>query len=269
MTSPLVSAISKGSTIIDLAQPLYAGMPVSPNHPEFRLSYLRRHGDMVRSDGGSAANEMIVTGDHVGTHVDALAHVSQDGKLHGNVSVSDCFQNGKFVSHGIDQMQPVVSRGIFLDIAKLKGVDVLPGGYAITKADLENQAAAISVEIQPGDAIIIRSGWGSYFAKDGKTYIGHDSGVPGIDVTAGEWLASKKITVTGSDTTAFEHIAPGAGHSTLPVHRVLLVDAGIHIIEHMYLEPAHKAGLTEFLFILAPLKIVGGTGSPVRPLAVI
>ena len=97
MTSALVQALTESTQIIDLAQPLYAGMPTSPNHPEFRLVYIRRHGDSVRADGGSAANEMIVTGGHVGTHVDALAHVSQDGMVHGNVAIYDCFQGGKFI----------------------------------------------------------------------------------------------------------------------------------------------------------------------------
>ena len=95
--------------IIDLSQPLYSGTPTSPNHPEFRLSYLRRHGDMVRADSGSAANEMIVTGGHVGTLVDALAHVSQDGMVYGNVPVSDCFQNGKFVTHGWPLVDPILT----------------------------------------------------------------------------------------------------------------------------------------------------------------
>ena len=93
--------------------------------------------------------------------------------------------------------------------------------------------------------------------------------MPGIDTSAAEWLAEKRIVVSGCDTTAFEHIPAGKGHSILPVHRVLLVDAGINIIEHINLEAACTAEITEFMFVLAPLKIVGGTGSPVRPLAVI
>ena len=77
------------------------------------------------------------------------------------------------------------------------------------------------------------------------------------------------MVATGSDTTAYEQIRPGAGHSVLPVHRVLLVDAGIHIIEHLNLEHAAAEGLTTFVFAMAPLRIVGGTGSPVRPFAAV
>jgi kynurenine formamidase len=88
-------------------------------------------------------------------------------------------------------------------------------------------------------------------------------------VEAAEWLAAKGIRATGADTTAYEQIRPGSGHSILPVHRVLLVDAGIHIIEHLNLEEASRQGLTEFVFVMAPLRIAGGTGSPIRPVAVV
>jgi kynurenine formamidase len=74
---------------------------------------------------------------------------------------------------------------------------------------------------------------------------------------------------TGADTTAYEQIPAGVGHRVLPVHRILLVQAGIHIIEHLNLEAAAAAGLTEFTFVMAPLRIVGGTGSPVRPFAAV
>jgi kynurenine formamidase len=74
--SALLDAVRAGTRVIELGHPLYTGMPSSPNHPGFRMTLERRHGDAVRPDGGSASNEVIVTGGHVGTHVDALAHVS-------------------------------------------------------------------------------------------------------------------------------------------------------------------------------------------------
>ena len=73
-TSQVLSIVSDGIGIYDLARPMFDGMPQSPNHPAFRFTLSRRHGDVVRDDGGSAAAEMIVTGGHVGTHIDALSH---------------------------------------------------------------------------------------------------------------------------------------------------------------------------------------------------
>ncbi len=264
----LLASIANGVKIYDLAQPLAAGIPSSPNHPGFRMALLRRHGDMVREDGSSAANELIVTGGHIGTHVDALAHVSYRGELYGGVSAAEAQSGGLFTQHGIDKMEPIICRGVLLDIAHLKGVDVLPGGYAITVQDLQSAARNANVDIQSGDVVLLRSGWARRFT-DPQAFIGHDTGVPGPNEEAARWLAEAGVRATGSDTTAYEHIPPGAGHRLLPVHRLLLVEHGIHIIEIMNLEELAADQIHTFLFILAPLKIVGGTGSPVRPLAVV
>jgi kynurenine formamidase len=116
--------------------------------------------------------------------------------------------------------------------------------------------------------VLIRTGWAQHF-QDAPRYLGQTDGVPGPDVEAGHWLAAAGIVATGSDTTAYEHIPAGQGHSVLPVHRIMLVENGIHIIEHLNLEDASHRGLTEFTFVMAPLRITGGTGSPVRPVAVV
>ena len=93
--------------------------------------------------------------------------------------------------------------------------------------------------------------------------------MPGPTVEAARWLVERGVVTTGADTTAYEQIPAGKGHSVLPVHRILLVEAGIYIIEHLNLEEAAAQGLTEFVFLMAPLRIVGGTGSPIRPLAAV
>ena len=85
MSDDLLRALDSGIEVFDLAQPLAAETPHSPNHPPFRMALMRRHGDTVREDGGSAASELISTGGHTGTHVDALAHVSYMGRLHGDI----------------------------------------------------------------------------------------------------------------------------------------------------------------------------------------
>ena len=83
------------------------------------------------------------------------------------------------------------------------------------------------------------------------------------------WLAAHGVRATGSDTIAFEALAPGSGHARLPVHGLLLVEHGIHIIETLQLEDLARDEVAEHLFVAAPLKLVGGTGSPLRPLALV
>src|SRR5690606_33517223 len=121
-------------------------------------------GDMVREDGGSAANDLIVLGGHVGTHVDALAHVSQDGRLYGGVDASSVQSNQGLAVHDIAGFAPLVCRGVLLDVAAAHGVDVLPAGYGITAEDLEAARARAGAELQPGDAILVGTGWGVHWS---------------------------------------------------------------------------------------------------------
>jgi kynurenine formamidase len=268
-TDPLLAAVAGGVRLVELGQPHFTGMPCSPNHPGFRMSLVRRHGDMVRPDGGSAANEIIVTGGHVGTHVDALSHVSHDGQLHGGIDAAEAQRGGRFSQLGAEHTPALLTRGVLLDVAGAQGVDVLPAGYGVTAQDLQDAADRAGVQVGRGDVVLVRTGWARHFDTDPTTYLGQQDGVPGPTPDAAAWLAEAGVVTTGADTTAYEQIQPGAGHSVLPVHRVLLVEAGIHIIEHLNLEPAAAEGLTEFVFVMAPLRIVGGTGSPVRPLAAV
>ena len=267
-TTVLLRAVASGLRVVELGHPLYTGMPSSPNHPGFRMTLARRHGDSVRPDGSSASNEVIITGGHVGTHVDALAHVSHQGLLYGGIDAEQAQRGGRHTVHGAETIPPMVCRGVLLDVAAVHGVDTLEGGYGVTAEDLAAAAERAGAEPAQGDVALVRTGWARLF-DDVEAYLGHDSGVPGVTEDGARWLAERGVVATGSDTTAYERIPPGAGHRVLPVHRILLVERGIHIVEHLALEDAAAEGLTEFLAVFAPLRVVGGTGAPVRPLAVV
>lgn len=262
----LLGVVQAGVETIDLGRQLRVGMPQSPNHPQFWHTLPRRHGDMVRSDGSSAANDMITTGTHVGTHIDALSHVSFDGKLHGGIDADEACVAGKYEQLGVHTIEPMIRRGVLLDVAGHLGVEHCEGGYEITVADLEATAGRQGVAVGEGDVVLVRSGWGTRFAE-GAPYVGGPSGVPGVGEAGATWLAEHGVHAAGADTIAFERLAPGGGHALLPAHRVLLVEHGIYIIEALDLEGLAAAGWSEFTFVLVPLNIFGATGSPVRPLA--
>lgn len=269
MTDTLLDVVRMGLRTYDLGRPLFGGMPQSPNHPKYTHTLPRRHGDMVRNDGGSAANDLIVTGTHVGTHIDALAHVSQDGLLYGGADAAESCIGGGYQTHGVHTIEPIIRRGVILDVPRALGLDVCEPGYEITPADLDAAAARQNITVLADDVVLIRSGWGRRFADGTEAYLGTSTGVPGVGEAGARWLADHQITAAGADTIAFEQLPAGAGHSLLPAHRVLLVDSGIYIIEALDLEELADSGLTEFTFVLIPLKLVGATGSPVRPLAVV
>lgn len=254
--------------VIDLSRPMEVGMPQSPNHPEFRLTMPRRHGDAVRADGGSAANDLLVSGTHVGTHIDALGHVSHCGELYGGVDAEAAQRGGRLSSHGVEQIPPIIAPGVLLDIAGLHGVESLPGGVEITPDDLDAAVRLAGVEPAPGSVILVRSGWGCHW-HDPAAFVGRESGVPGVGERGARWLADHHPVAVGADTIAFEHLPAGAGHAVLPAHRVLLVESGIYIIETMALDELAASGESTFEIVIAPLHLVGATGSPVRPLALL
>ncbi|HEY9391089.1 MAG TPA: cyclase family protein [Mycobacteriales bacterium] len=264
----LIAALAAGVRVFDLGRPMFVGMPQSPNHPQFRIALVRRHGDMTRPDGSSAANEVIITGGHVGTHIDALCHVSHDGRLYGGLDASATQTGGRFSALGIDTVDPMVCRGVLLDIPAALGVEVCEPAYEVTAADLDAAVRRAGVEPAPGEVILIRTGWGRRW-DTGAGYVGHGTGVPGPGSAGARWLAERAPRAGGADSIAFEQLPAGAGHRLLPAHRILLVEHGIHIMETLALEELAAAGVTEFVFVLSPLKLVGATGSPVRPLALV
>jgi kynurenine formamidase len=264
---PLWERLARGR-VYDLAQPLEPGMPVSPNHPGFKMALMRRHGDMARADGGSASNEIMMLGGHTGTHIDALCHVSHEGRLHGGIDAQEAQRGGRFSAQGVETIPLRPGRGVLLDAAAHKGLKVLPAGDPITAEDLKAIEERQEVEVRRGDAVLLRTGWPAHWS-DAETFLGHPGGVPGPDESAARWLEERGVWLTGGETVAYEWIPPARGHALLPVHRILLVEAGIHIVEMMDLTQLGEDRVYEFLFVLAPLKILGATGVPVRPLAIV
>lgn len=258
-----------GARVFDLGQPLRVGMPQSPTHAPFRMLLEQRHGDRVREDGGSTANEVIVTGGHIGTHIDALSHVSRDGGLHGGVDAASVQAYDGFSQLGIEDFAPFVGRAVLLDVAAVHGVAHLASGHEVTVDDLEAARDRAGVELRDGDALLIGTGWSRLWAEaEPAEFAGTQAGAPGPGAAAGEWIAARRPRLVGGETIAFEHIPPGRGHARLPVHSMLLVEAGIHIVETMRLAELMDAGVAECVLVVSPLPIVGATGAPVRPLAI-
>ncbi len=263
MVSSLLSALND-ARVYDLAQPYYVGMPHHPTHPPYLFSLLKKHGDFVSPACGSSAAESIALGGHVGTHVDALCHFSRDGKLHDGSVAQQVQSYGQGLERlSIDTIPPFLGRGVLLDIAGLAGVPVLPVDFCITPDHLEQACRNQGVSVQARDIVLLRTGWAVYW-DDAARYIAQVQG-PGPEEPAARWLSAKGIAAAGSDTVAFERVPS----PNMPVHLHLLVEKGIHIIEALNMEELARDRVWEFAFLAAPLKLKGGTGSPIRPLAIV
>jgi len=267
LTPEIREAILHRSKVYDLGQPIYMGMPVYPTHPPYIFTMVRRHGDVFRENGFSGANELLVMCGHTGTHLDGLGHISQDCRLYGGVDALETQKGGKGLkSYGMETVAPILCPGVLLDVPAHLGVEVLPATHEISSAELEAVAKSEGVTINPGDAVFIRTGWLKYWHTP-QAYIGHETGLPGPNNDAAEWLAGQQIRLTGSDTITYEFVSPNVNR--MPVHMTLLVENGIHIIEMINLEDLSRDQVYSFLTVISPLKIVGATASPIRPLAII
>jgi kynurenine formamidase len=262
-----IDSILRDGRVYDLGQPLFPGMPVSSFHPPYIFSLMVRHGDQVLPDGCCASNEVVVLSGHTGTHLDAIGHVAENGQLHGGLDAVQEQVGGRGLRRlGIEAVGPIVARGVLLDVPAYRGVDVLPGASAISGDELAAVSAGQDVEIQTGDVVLIRTGWIRHW-DDPAAYRGDETGEPGPDASAAEWLADRRIVAAGTDTIAFE--ARPRGGSALAAHGVLIARHGIHILEIVNLEELARDRVYRFLFVAAPLKIQGATGSPVRPIAIV
>jgi kynurenine formamidase len=220
-------------------------------------------------DGFKVADDWIGIGCHATTHVDALAHVWYGDSLYNGHS-ADRVRSYGATRCGIEHLGALITRGVLLDVARAKDVPHLEGGYEITPADLDDAALRQGVSIERGDCVLIRTGWWRVFADDPDEYY---RSAPGVGDAGGRHLAAMEISGVGADTMAFEvATGPGTfeGGSRCPVaHRALIRDFGIYIFELLDLEELGEVGVSEFMFVAAPLRIVGGTGSPLSPLAVL
>jgi len=168
----------------------------------------------------------------------------------------------------VDTIKPIVRRGVLLDVPGHFRLDVLPEEFAITPEQIEEILAHQNVEVKQGDVVLFRTGWARYW-RDQRQYITGGKGGqvvgPGPEEEAAKWLSARKVFAAGSDTVAFERMPS----RDMAVHVHLLVDHGIHIVECLNLEELAAERVYEFLFVAAPLKIEGGTGSPIRPIAML
>jgi kynurenine formamidase len=217
---------------------------------------------------GMADDALIVSPHGTTTHMDALCHM-WTGKEIYNGHPSSRIRSYGATRCGMEIVEGIVTRGVFVDMPAFRGVDVLDPADRITAADLEAISKKNGIIIGRGDAIVIRTGWPTIFAKSPERYW---AGEPGLSAEAAHWLAARDISLVASDNSAICGLnVEGRADESLDddIHMIFLWRHGIYLIEMLWLEELAAKNQATFLFVVAPLKIVGGTGSPVNPLAVL
>lgn len=262
----LLRDLSQGR-VYDLEQPRYFGAPIFPSHAPGFVYTLHRHHEPGTGSARTSASGTIYASEHSGTHIDALSHQAENLTLHGGREVNaDLQTSAGFSQLGVETIPPLVGRGILLDVARSRGVAYIDASLPVTRADLEAAAQQQGVDVREGDFVLVRTGNGARW-ENPEIYLAG----AGVTADASSWLASQHVRAVGADNVAWDvpDVVDPDLDVTLPGHVILLVRHGIYILENLFLEDLAREQQHEFLFVCLPLKMLGATGSPVRPIAVV
>lgn len=248
----------------DLAVRMEHGMTHHVAHPPFSYTLVKKHGEHPYPGGISSAMELLTMPGHCGTHVDAPGHISLNGCIFGDRPVDEdqSWTDGVAVG-SVEELPPLIGPGHLVDGEELFGRE-LSNADGVGAAELERWFADRPAP-EPGSIVLLRTGYMRHW-DDADRYLGTGLGLPGVTVSGARWLAGRGVRAVGGDTASFEH-KPQWTVPALDVHVELLVRSGIPIMESVNLEVIAADRVHEFFFVASALRIKGGTGSPIRPLA--
>ena len=254
----------KTGEVFELGRVLSETMPLSPGR-RFEITTKRTRNDPGRNRRQSNEELVVAEIGQVGTQFDMFSHQMINGSMYNCAKIDDVATRTGFSKMGVEQVGALVTRGVLIDVAALKKVPVLPETYEITPQDLQQALTEQKLTLQAGDAVLVHTGWGTLWGKDNARY---QRSSPGLGTAAAEWLAKQDPMLVGADNTAVE-ISPNPDKDLAgPGHQIFLVVNGIHLLENLRLDELAARRAHEFALIVEPLKIQGGTGSTVAPIAV-
>jgi kynurenine formamidase len=288
----------KRAKIFDLSHTWDENSPIAGVNPPYSMHLNKTHAfpsddpNGTRGafgDGGKLSFTSEVqawSGQHGAPSIDAIGHIGHNGFLFGHVDAAKATGDPRGIGRGPGAVgakldiahyptELLVNRGVLLDVAGFmkRNSDPLSGAFNITADMLEDTLRHQGVKINRGDTVLIRTGWGRYFSRNPDLYKGDNAA--GVGVNGARFLIDHGARVVGNDTLTFEVRPPTLGtpgtpgFQVFPVHMLLIADNGINIIENYFLEEIAAAEQYEFLLVVPPLKIRGGTGSGLRSFALV
>ena len=250
--------------VIELGYPLHAAMPFYGSR--IYNQQIKRTG-WPKGSNNRGSNEEIITTElgQVGTQIDGFGHQTIGNSLYNCFKLDEITTRTGFSRLGIENSGGMLTRGVLIDVAALHGVEMLGSQYEISAKDLQDALARQNLKLETGDAVIVNTGYGNLWGVDNARYYRSQ---PGLGIEAAEWLAEQNPMIVGSDSCCIEVNPNPDPNLSSPVHQILLVTHGIYLIESLKLDELIEKDVQEFAFIVQPLKLQGGTGSSVAPMAV-
>ncbi|WP_128375072.1 cyclase family protein [Streptomyces cavernae] len=219
----------------------------------------------------ATSDDAVTMGLQAATHWDALTHVSHSGKLYNGRPADSITAHGGAEFSGIDKPRHLVSRGVLLDVARARGRDSLDGGHAVTPEDLDAAEELAGTRVRSGDIVLVRTGQMRVYLAGDKHAYAYPS--PGLSLRTPEWFHARDVAAVANDTLTFEIFPPEIEDLWLPVHALDLVEMGMLQGQNWNLEELSttcgETGRYAFLLSATPEPFIGGTGSPVAPVAIL
>jgi kynurenine formamidase len=262
VTADAASGVHTGVTV-SCARPLPT--QAAPDNP----NPVAHHMIGTVTEGYGADYFAIAPHGYATSHIDALCHIFHDGKIYNGYPTDTVTAHGA-TKLGIHQLRSgIVTRGVLIDVPAVRGVDALAPGEPIFPEDLEAAERATGVSVRSGDALLVRTGRWRWRDQHGPWPV--DEGLAGLDASCLAWIYERQVALLGSDGVS-DVLPSRVADVGMPVHTVALVAMGIHLLDNLDLEDLSGAcaaqGRWDFLLTVAPLVLVGGTASPVNPIAV-
>ena len=250
--------------VYQLGRVLEAGIPVFGTR-HYSLKVPHALGPLGANQ--TMGHEAIISGElgQLGTQFDGLGHIGVGDLFYNGLSRHDFATPDGLTMLGVETVGPIVTRGVLIDVAAYRGVEMLEGGYEITRADLIGALDRQRISITPGDVVLIHTGWGSLWMVDNDRF---NASEPGIGIEAAEFLIEAEIVMVGADTWATEVLPNPDPTLAFPVHQLLLAKSGVYNIENVATELLAADQAYEFAFVYAPLLLKGVAGSPANPVAI-
>jgi kynurenine formamidase len=250
--------------VFDLAHVLHAEVPAFPGRTYTQV--VAPDQEPVGANQVHWVVEQITATQQMGTHLDGLNHLHVGDRTYNGHRLADICTPYGTSRLGIDTLPQVVTRGLCLDIAAVRGVDRLAAGEVITPDDAEKALATAGLAVRPGDAVLFHTGHGALWYDDPAAYA---TGEPGPGRALGEWLAAHRVALTGCDTWSFGPYPPEDPDAPFVVPQTLNTRHGVVVAENLRLAELARARVAEFLLVIAHATLRGATGAWVAPLAII
>jgi len=272
----VLSKISGGKTY-DLSVEYFIGMPSwqAAGDPHYQIWMTHTpHGTVIDDPlhlGKPMNKHVSYTGaaismyTHMGTHIDALNHFGLDGKIWNGFSAAEHAGDRGWQVAGAENIPPIIARGVMIDVAAAKALDMLPDGYRVTRSDLKKALTRQKTKLRKGDVVLIRTGRMQSY-PDADAYMTNS---PGMGLAAARFLVEENgAMIVGADNLSFEAFPSELETDYIPVHTYLLAEQGAPIIELANLEALSRDQVYEFAFIGGSLKLRGADAAPIRPIAI-